>query len=445
MGRIARERGGVKVNEVLAKTLAGVRAEVSERLGRELEQALEAEIDLMLGREAYVRREKVASWVESEGVCQRCKSRESRRFSRNGRRRRRLVTCWDEVTLWQQRLVCECGGSVRLELEGWLRPYQRIGEDVDEQIRRWGALRISLREMQEELAHLHIGPLALSTLNRRLQQVRDTAAADTPLTVPPVLQVDAIWVTQLAPTGAHRLDRKGRRRPVKRRIKRPIFIALGVWPETEHAEVIAWRLADKEDEGDWLAFLSELEALGVRGENGLELVIHDGGAGLCAALNTIYLGAAEQRCLFHKLRNISHAIRIDDDQLSAKEKRRRRNAILRDFRHIWDAKQLTTVLQRYLAIVRRYRTSQPAAVRSLRTDFRATIAYFTVLQRHPDWNRRFLRTTSWLERFNRYLRRRMRAAAAYHSDPGLCSMIAHEVSAFKLSKTKTRISTIRDT
>ncbi|MCB0067885.1 MAG: hypothetical protein KDD77_12065, partial [Caldilineaceae bacterium] len=127
------------MNEVLAKTVAEVRAEVSERLGRELGQALETEIDLMLGREAYVRREKVASWVETEGVCQRCKSRQSRRFSRNGRRRRRLLTCWDEVTLWQQRLVCECGGSVRLELAGWLRPYQRIGEDVDEQIRRWGA------------------------------------------------------------------------------------------------------------------------------------------------------------------------------------------------------------------------------------------------------------------------------------------------------------------
>ncbi|MCB0138162.1 MAG: transposase [Caldilineaceae bacterium] len=148
-----------------------------------------------------------------------------------------------------------------------------------------------------------------------------------------------------------------------------------------------------------------------------------------------------ERCLFHKLRNISHAIRIDDDQLSAKEKRRRRTAILRDFRHIWDAKQLTTVLQRFRSVVRRYRTTQPAAVRCLRSDFRATIAYFTVLQRHPDWNRRFLRTTSWLERFNRYLRRRVRAAAAYHSDAGLCSMVAHEVSAFKPTNAHTRIST----
>lgn len=60
MARIARERSGVKVNEVLAETLAEVRAEVSGWLGEELGQALEAKVDSMLGREAYARRKKVA-------------------------------------------------------------------------------------------------------------------------------------------------------------------------------------------------------------------------------------------------------------------------------------------------------------------------------------------------------------------------------------------------
>ncbi len=68
MPRIAGERCGVKVNEVLGATLTKVRAEMSERLGRELEQVLEAEINQMLGRAAYVRREQVASWVEIEGA-----------------------------------------------------------------------------------------------------------------------------------------------------------------------------------------------------------------------------------------------------------------------------------------------------------------------------------------------------------------------------------------
>jgi hypothetical protein len=180
-----------------------------------------------LGRSAYERRKQVAAWIEVSGICQHC---QSRRFSRNGRRARCLLTLWGEVTIALQRIVCECGGSVRLELDGWLRAYQRIGEDVDRQVRRWGALRLSLREMQQELAQLHLTPLALRTLNQRLQQVATAPTSQEALGVPPVVQVDAIWVTQLVPTGSYHRDGKGRLRPTKKRIKRPILIALGVWP-----------------------------------------------------------------------------------------------------------------------------------------------------------------------------------------------------------------------
>ena len=76
--------------------------------------------------------------------------RQSQRFLRNGHRAHTVLTLWGEVTVWVQRLVCVCGGSVRLALDGWLRLYQRIGEDIDAQVRRWGALRLSLREMQAE-------------------------------------------------------------------------------------------------------------------------------------------------------------------------------------------------------------------------------------------------------------------------------------------------------
>jgi hypothetical protein len=34
-----------------------------------------------------------------------------------------------------------------------------------------------------------------------------------------------------------------------------------------------------------------LEAQGIRGENGLKLIIHDGGSGLRSALRTVYFGA----------------------------------------------------------------------------------------------------------------------------------------------------------
>jgi transposase-like protein len=434
MGSIARERRGVNAKALFAAGLANAQAAVVKQLAAEVEQGLVRRLDAVLGRGAYERREQVAPWIEVSGMCQRCKSRQSRRFSRNGHRARCVMTLWGEVTIEAPRVVCECGGSVRLEMDGWLRSYQRIGEDVDTQVQRWGALRLSLREMQQELAQLHLTPLALRTLNQRLQQLATVPPTPEECSVPPVLQVDAIWVTQLVPTGAYHRDAKGRRRPDKKRIKRPILIALGVWPETGRAEVLAWRLAAKEDEADWLAFLSDLEALGIRGENGLELIIHDGGSGLCAALHTIHFGAAEQRCLFHKLRNLYHAIRLPDENLTRQEQRRRRKAIFHDFHQIWEAKRLATVLHRYRQVVRRYRTSQPEAVHCLRTDFRVTIAYFALHARHPDWPLIHLRTTSRLERFNRRLRRRVRAASAYHSDAGLCAMLAHEVKAFNTGK-----------
>lgn len=59
-----------------------------------------------------------------------------------------------------------------------------------------------------------------------------------------------------------------------------------------------------------------------------------------------------------------------------------------------------------------------------------TLADGTTLLHHPDWSLTHLRTTSRLERFNRRLRRRARAASAYHSDAGLAAMIAQEVEAF---------------
>ena len=84
-------------------------------------------------------------------------------------------------------------------------------------------------------------------------------------------------------------------------------------------------------------------------------------------------------------------------------------------------------MRRALKVVQKYRHTQPEAVATLRRDFRATLAYFTIQERHPTWHRSYLRTTSRLERFNRPLRRRIRSANAYHSDAGVLAMIAQEV------------------
>jgi transposase-like protein len=204
---------------------------------------------------------------------------------------------------------------------------------------------------------------------------------------------------------------------------------MGVWPDTNHCEILLWRLGNSEDAEEWVTFLSLLEEQGIRGENGLKLIIHDGGSGLCSALRTVFFDAEQQRCLFHKLRNIYNAIHVSEDP-SSKLRRRRRKAIFKDFHAIWQAQRYDTVLRRYLKVVRAYRDSQPEAVATLRRDFRFTITYYHLEQQFPTWERKHLRTTSRLERFNRRIRRRARAANAYHSDQGLLAMVAQEAHEF---------------
>ncbi len=228
-----------------------------------------------------------------------------------------------------------------------------------------------------------------------------------------------------------RKDAKGRKRPVKGRYKRCILVALGIWPETGRQEVLAWELVEVEDTFAWLHFLTRLEAQGISVPNGLRLLIHDGNSALQAVLDFLNLGAAHQRCLFHKLKNILRAIQVPDG-LTKEEAWRQRKAVLKDFQAIWQAKEYATALRRYLQVYRKYRTTQPAAVATLRRDFRATLTYYQIVKEHPTWPRRFLRTTSQLERFNRRLRKRARSAGAYHSDAGLLAMVAQTADqAFK--------------
>lgn len=431
MTKIAETCAPVNARKQFEEQVEAAVGQLRETISARLNALLVAVVNYGLGREHYRRRAELAPGQCGDCRCCRCGSQRRQRFSRNGYRRRQpLVTQWGEIALEVPRLRCTCGGSVQINFGELLRPYQRIGEAVDAQIQRLGELALSLRQMRAWLSELRIGPLALRTLNQRLHLLQDLdpqrAAAD----VPPIVQVDAVWVTLLRPNGAVRRDRKGRTRVVKGRHKVPIMIAMGVWPDSDRREILLWRLGESESAVEWITFLELLEAQGIRGKNGLRLIIHDGGSGLCSALQTVWFDAPEQRCLFHKLRNIARAIHVSAELPSKQQQQQQRRKILRDFRHIWEAQRYQTMLERYLAVVRAYRETQPEAVATLRRDFRSSITFYALEQQFPDWQRHHLRTTSRLERFNRTVRRRTRAANAYHSDAGLTAMMSQVIRLF---------------
>ena len=429
MQSVMGERREVNGASLLAEAIAAGEEALRQTVIRRLNEVLMMAVTHLLGREFYARRSEVMSFSEMAGGCAKCKSHRVAHFSRNGFRLRSLLTPVGWVELLLPRVRCECGGSVELGLEGLVRPYQRLSDQVDAEIRHWYSLGLSLRQLEREVGRSYLGPLGRRTLLSRLHQLVALPPRSRPTAAPPGVQVDAIWATQVLPTAGVYRDRKGRQRPKKGRFKRPILLAMGVWPDEDYAEILAWTLADNEDAASWTAFLSELEAAGICGESGLALLIHDGGAGLCAALQTVYFGALSQRCLFHKLRNIAKAIQLPEG-LSRQERSRRHKAILKQVCAIWEAKSYATLLRRYLKVVRALRNLQPKAVATLRRDFRHTVAYYAIQTRFPHWQTRHLRTTSRLERFNRTLRRRLRAAAAFHSDQGLLAMINQEIALF---------------
>jgi len=409
-------------NAVLETFLDELNEGCRRLLEHKLNQQLAAEASAWLGRELHQRRATLDR-RGGQARCQRCGSPRRRDFSRNGHRRRQLQTLLGGVEVWYPRAVCRCGGSVTLPLK-LLQPYQRFWDDIDGQIAQWAEWGISLRQMQASLSDTLASAVGIRRLNTCVQNLRQ--ATRTPLrSVAPILLLDAIWVTVLRPTGERRRDRRGRRgrlRPVKRKHKVPLLVALGVWPSGQW-EVLDWLIGEQEDYASWEALLLRLEARGVYRQRGLQLIVHDGNSGLRAALKQIYPQVPQQRCLFHKLRNLWQAITLPEpmDKTQARQYKR---ALLTAVRAIFYAADQAEAERLRDLFCCQWATTQPTLVATLCRDWDETVAFFTVHARFPDWPLARLRTTSLLERVNRLLRRLFRAAGAFHSNAGLCAAAA---------------------
>jgi transposase-like protein len=290
------------------------------------------------------------------------------------------------------------------------------------QIERWASLGLSLRQMQAEIG----GQMATQVGLRKLNEIVQAVVPAAPMTftsVPPIILLDAIWLTLLTATERVEKDRLGRRRGVKAGHKVCVLVALGLYPQTGRWGILGWELAESESQSAWEQLLLALEKRGVYRERGVELFIHDGGKGLIAALDLIYAHIPHQRCLFHKLRNLAHAIDIPTG-LSRQQAHDFKRALLEQVSPLLAAETVTQAQHLRDALCLQWQDTQPRFVATLQRDWHETIAFFRVLTHFPDWPRTALRTTSLLERLNRRLRRLFRPAGAYHSRSGLLATVA---------------------
>jgi hypothetical protein len=278
--------------------------------------------------------------------------------------------------------------------------------------------------------------VGLRTLNR---QVLEQGQADRYCKswkegeAPPVVRVDGIWLTIMSKTEEVRRDRCGRQRPVKLAKRIPILVAQGVWPESGKTEIIAWMLAKGEDEMSWQTFLEMLYDNGLTPENGLKLLVSDGGTGFLAAYQRVYWMVPRQRCIFHKLKNLAQDLTFEHG-IRREERKRITREFLVAASQIWKAPDKTEAQWRYEQFCSQWEQRQPKAVQTLQRDFEATLTFYDVMeqaqQEGKTWSPHLLRTTSPLERIFREFRRRFRQAVLFHSPAGAQAAVAQLVSRF---------------
>jgi transposase-like protein len=402
-----------------------VREGVKEAVSMALERILGDEVFALLGRRKGQRRD-LADVTCVNATCNGCGSSIRRDFYRAGSYGRSLLTGPAYVDIRVPRLSCVCGGTVQLRFT-LFAPYERVWFDLRERARQLAGLCLSLRDSVEVLAAENGQPLAIGTINGLVNETAALAEAfrSGPLAeVPAVVVLDGVWTKLLVETEREYTDKRGRRRRRKRRRKVPVLVAYGIDPRTGEKRLLDWEQGQEEDRESWQRLLERLERRGLRAEKGLRLFIHDGSAGLEAAFEEVHFGEGvrRQRCVFHKLRNVAKAVQ-GAEGMSRKEKRVRREEVLRAAAAVYGGKDRVEIEGRLKSFAEEWREREPEAVLTLQRGFEATLAYLDVQaearERGEEWAACYLRTTSALERVNRALRQKFRQVVIFHSEKGL--------------------------
>ena len=137
-----------------------------------------------------------------------------------------------------------------------------------------------------------------------------------------------------------------------------------------------------------------------------------GVAGLGRRFELVYRATViDQRCIFHKLKNVSAACR---KELKGDKHKEERKQLLQQASAVYEAESAQQAKEQRAAWAARWRNKAPESVATLEREFEATIAYFQLEGLPREW----VRTTSLLERVNRQLRRKVRQALSFGSHTG---------------------------
>ena len=382
-----------------------------------LTQFCEEEVTAKLGRGQRSPRRVSGQAREIEWQCGHCGCRDANQFTRDGHYRRSLETGWGQVEgLQVPMLECQrCGHDVVCTYT-ILEKYRRFWLDVDQRVLFGTGACQSLRQLSQEWSAILESSVGLRTINERINQIEPLLqqAHATPITdVPAVVQCDGIWLRVQTQTDSIKVDTRQRKRKKRKGKKVVVLVALGLWTDgSGKREILDWQVADGESKAAWEPFVHRLWERGLRPERGLQAVIRDGCGELGEAIAWVYgTTVIEQRCIFHKLRNVADKCRED---LKGEAHKETRKQLLEQASAIYQAESAAEARARLVAFAENWQARAPKAVATFQRDFEQTIAYYGL----EGVARELIRTTSLLERTNRELRRKFRHVCCFGSFKG---------------------------
>jgi len=378
---------------------------------------LEEELTAKLGRGKREPRRVSGQARLIDWQCGSCGCRDANQFTRDGYYRRNLETGWGELEDLQVPML-ECQQCWHDVVAYWtiVEKFKRFWLDLDQDVLFGSGLCQSLRDLSERWSAILGSSVGLRTINDRINQIEPLLeqAHQEPITdVPTVVQFDGIWVTIQRQSETIKLDKRQRRRHQRSGKQVVVLVALGFWNDgSGRREVLDWQIAPSEEHTEWETLLYRLWQRGLPPEKGLQMVVRDGSGGLGEALALVYGSQViEQRCLFHKLRNVTDNCR---SEFTGEHKREEKKQFLEQARAVYQAESAEEAKRRLAAWADTWRKRAPKGVATLERDFEQTIAYYRLPQIAREW----VRTTSLLERTNRQLRRKFRQVGSFGSQKG---------------------------
>jgi putative transposase len=309
-----------------------------------------------------------------------------------GYRRRTLVTTKGTYTL---NVPKARSTPLRFTMFG---RYQRLWKRVDGMLREIFLAGCSTRRTGEVLELLLGTKVSAQTVSRAVAELTPLVESFHRRELEDryrVLLLDG--VTQKLHTGTGRAKKK------------IVLVAYGI-THAGRRELIDFMVSPSESENAWFGFLNRLHHRGLEGE-ALELIVSDGGAGLVKALEYVYAPVRHQRCWAHKLRNVADKVNRDDEGRVLAGARRiylapHRRAALKAFRHWRD----------------RWINQYPKAVKCLERDLDTLLTCFDF----PVELREHIRTTNFIERSFKEVRRRTRSISCF-ANAESCERIMYAV------------------